>query len=103
MFFFFFFAVVVVVVVSTGTLSLPATCDHWVIYPNFNCQKHKPKPFAREIWNFNNVDLDTINITLSSAAWNVALDVTIFDIDVIYHRLFLFVSRGSLVYQIRKL
>ena len=52
--------------VSSGTLSPPANCDHSIIYANLNCQQHQPKSFSREIWNFNDVDIDGLNSTLSS-------------------------------------
>ena len=70
--------------VSSGTLSPPANCDHCIVYANFNCQKHKPKSFSREIWNFNDVDLDGLNSTLSSVDWNDVFDAALLDIDVIY-------------------
>ena len=74
--------------VSSGTLSPPANCDHCIIYANLNCQKHKPKSFSREIWNFNDVDIDGLNSTLSNVDWNDVFDATPFDIDVIYQRFF---------------
>ena len=66
--------------VSCGTLSPPANCNHCIIYANLNCQKHKPKSFSREIWNFNDVDLDGLNSTLSSVVWNDVFDAALFDV-----------------------
>ena len=66
--------------VSCGTLSPPANCDHYIIYANLNCQKYKPKSFSREIWNFNDVDLDGLNSTLSTVVWNDVFDAALFDI-----------------------
>ena len=74
--------------VSSGTLSQPADNDHRIIYANLNCRKEKPKSFTREIWNFNDIDLDGLNGTLSNADWNDVFDAALFDIDVIYHRFF---------------
>ena len=50
----------------------------------------KPKSFSREIWNFNDVDIDGLNSTLTSVDWNYVFDATPFDIDVIYQRFFFF-------------
>ena len=69
--------------VSSGTLSPPANCDHCIIYANLNCQKHKPKSFSREIWNFNDVDSDGLNSTLASVDWNDVFDAVLLIIDVI--------------------
>ena len=66
--------------VSSGTLSPPANCDYCIIYVNLNCQKHKPKSFSREIWNFNDVDLDGLNSTLSTVVWNDVFHSALFDI-----------------------
>ena len=74
--------------VPSGTLSQPANNDHCITYANLNCRKEKPKSFTREIWNFNDVDLDGLNGTLSNADWNDVFDAALFDIDVIYHRFF---------------
>ena len=74
--------------VSSGTLSPPASCDHFIIHANLNCRKQKPKSFTREIWNFDDIDLDGLNGTLSNADWNDVFDAALFDIDVIYQRFF---------------
>ena len=35
--------------------------------------------FSREIWNFNDVDLDGLNSTLSSVVWNDVFDAALFN------------------------
>ena len=74
--------------VSSGTLSPPASFDHFIIYANLYCRKQKPKSFTREIWNFDDIDLDGLNGTLSNADWNDVFDAVLFDTDVIYQRFF---------------
>ena len=55
-----------------------------------NFQKYKPTSFSREIWNFNDVDIDS---ALSSVDWNDVFDVVFLDIDLIHQRFFsLFLS-----------
>ena len=54
-----------------------------------------PKSFTGEIWNFNDVDLDGLNGTLSNADWNDVFDAALFDIDVIYHRFFFYFVKYS--------
>ena len=81
--------------VSSGTLSQPTNNDHCIIYANLNCRKEKPTSFTREIWNFNDIDLDGLNGTLSNADWNDVFDAALFDIDVIYHRFFFYFVKYS--------
>ena len=65
-----------------------ANCYHCIIYANLNCCKQKPKSFTREIRNFDDIDLDGLNGTLSNADWNDVFDASLFDIVVIYQRFF---------------
>ena len=81
--------------VPSGTLSQPANNDHYITYANLNCRKEKPTSFTREIWNFNDIDLDGLNGTLSNADWNDVFDAALFDIDVIYHRFFFYFVKYS--------
>ena len=74
--------------VSSGTLSPTANCYHCINYANLNCRKQKPKSFTREIRNFDDIDLDGLNGTLSNADWNDVFDASLFDIVVIYQRFF---------------
>ena len=74
--------------VSSGTLSPTANCYHCINYANLNCRKQKPKSFTREICNFDDIDLDGLNGTLSNADWNDVFDASLFDIVVIYQRFF---------------
>ena len=74
--------------VSSGFLSPTANCYHSIIYANLNCRKQKPKSFTREIRNFDDMDLDGLNGTLSNADWNDVFDASLFDIVVIYQRFF---------------
>ena len=74
--------------VSPGFLSPTANCYHSIIYANLNCRKQKPKSFTSEIRNFDDIDLDGLNGTLSNADWKDVFDASLFDIVVIYQRFF---------------
>ena len=58
----------------------------------FYCRKQKPKSSTKEIWNFNDTELDGLNGTLSNADWNDVFDAALFDVDVIYERFFSILS-----------
>ena len=69
--------------VNSGTFSPPANCYHCFIFGKIDISLQKRKCFTRKVWNFANVDVETLNSSLSNCDWESILK-NHFDVDAVF-------------------
>lgn len=78
------------VFLSSVVLSPPANCDHCIVSANLSFPVHKPKCYKRKVWDYNIVDVDSLNCELMGADWDFAMPADSEDCNIVYEKWFSF-------------
>ena len=55
--------------VNSGTLSPPSNCDHSIVFTNLSISILKHKCYTCTVWDYQNVNTDSLNAALSNYDW----------------------------------